>query len=200
MPQVNSQVIGRQERLTVAVNTDGVDVICMCVSKNTAWGRLHQQIHRPQDRDLHQQKLTSGNEKKQKRRQEKYHTPVEWWLSRGPSVCLPRLWDYSLLLACLSHSPSTALRSYLARITKGVLFLMIHHCVLALYDIMLARVLAVTIGGEEEVGGVMWRQPANLIDFLFNLQTFQVIKLRLMTLKCTINIIFALKERGSGTR
>lgn len=77
---------------------------------------------------------------------------------------------------------------------------MIHHCVLALYDIMLARVLAVTIGGEEEVGGVMWRQPANLIDFLFNLQTFQVIKLRLMTLKCTINIIFALKERGSGTR
>lgn len=78
MPQVNSQVISRQVRLTVAVNTDGVDVICMCVSKNTAWGRLHQQIHRPQDRDLHQHKLTSGNEKKQNRRKEKYHTPVEW--------------------------------------------------------------------------------------------------------------------------
>lgn len=65
---------------------------------------------------------------------------------------------------------------------------------------MLARVSALTIGGEEEVGGVMRRQPANLIDFLLNLHTFQIIKLRLMTLKCTINIIFALKERGKGTR
>lgn len=52
MPQVNSQVISRQVRLTVAVDTDGVDVICMCISKNTPWGRLHQEIHRPQDRDL----------------------------------------------------------------------------------------------------------------------------------------------------
>lgn len=52
MPQVNSQVISGQVCLTVAVDTDGVDVICMCVSKNTPWGRLHQEIHRPQDRDL----------------------------------------------------------------------------------------------------------------------------------------------------
>lgn len=52
MPQVNSQVVGRQVRLTVAVDTDGIDVICMCVSKNTPWGRLYQEIHRPQDRDL----------------------------------------------------------------------------------------------------------------------------------------------------
>lgn len=77
---------------------------------------------------------------------------------------------------------------------------MIHHCVLVLFDIMLSSVLAATIGGEEEVGGVMWRQPSNLIDFLLNLQAFQVVKLRLMTLKCTIHIIFALKERGNGTR
>lgn len=65
---------------------------------------------------------------------------------------------------------------------------------------MLASVSALTIGGEEEVGGVMRRQPANLIDFLFNLQTFQVIELRLMTLKCTVNIIFSLKERGQDNR
>lgn len=77
--------------------------------------------------------------------------------------------------------------------------LIIHHGVLALCDIKLESILAVTICGEEEVGGVMRRQPANLINFLLNLQTFQVIKLRLMTLKCTINIIFALKERGRGT-
>lgn len=71
-----------------------------------------------------------------------------------------------------------------------MLFLKKQYCVLALSDI---RVSALTIGGEEEVGGVMRRQPANLIDFLLNLQTFQIIKLRLMTLKCTVNIIFALK-------
>lgn len=82
-----------------------------------------------------------------------------------------------------------------------MIFLKNQHCVFAFYDkALLVKISALTIGGEEEVGGVMWRQPANLIDFLLNLQTFQVIELRLMTLKCTINIIFALKEGGKGTR
>lgn len=52
VPQVDPQVIGRQVSLTVAVDADGVDVIRVCVCKNSTRRRLHQQIHRPQDRNL----------------------------------------------------------------------------------------------------------------------------------------------------
>lgn len=53
-----------------------------------------------------------------------------------------------------------------------------------------ARVL--TIGGEEEVCGILLRQPSDLIDLLLNLQTLKVVKLRLVALECAVDIVLSL--------
>jgi hypothetical protein len=46
-----------------------------------------------------------------------------------------------------------------------------------------------TIGGEEEVGSVLLRQPSYLVDLLLDLQALQVVKLRLVALEGAVNII-----------
>lgn len=46
-----------------------------------------------------------------------------------------------------------------------------------------------TVGGQQEVGGILLRKPFDLVDLLLNLQTLQVVKLRLVALECTVNIV-----------
>lgn len=53
---------------------------------------------------------------------------------------------------------------------------------------------ALTIGGEEEVRGILLRQPSDLIDLLLNLQTLKVVKLRLVALECAVDIVLSLGE------
>lgn len=53
---------------------------------------------------------------------------------------------------------------------------------------------ALTIGGEEEVCGVLLRQPSDLIDLLLNLQTLKVVKLGLVALECAVDIVLSLSE------
>lgn len=47
-----------------------------------------------------------------------------------------------------------------------------------------------TIGGEEEMCCILLWQPSDLVDFLFNLQTLQVVKVRLVALECAVDIVF----------
>lgn len=51
-----------------------------------------------------------------------------------------------------------------------------------------------TIGGEEEVCGILLRQPSDLIDLLLDLQTLKVVELGLMALKCAVDIVLSLGE------
>ena len=51
-----------------------------------------------------------------------------------------------------------------------------------------------TVCGEEEVCGILLRQPSDLIDLLFNLQTLKVVKLRLVALECAVDIVLSLGE------
>lgn len=51
---------------------------------------------------------------------------------------------------------------------------------------------SLTIGGEEEVCGVLLRQPSDLIDLLLDLQTLKVVKLGLMALKGAVDIVLSL--------
>lgn len=53
---------------------------------------------------------------------------------------------------------------------------------------------SLTIGGEEEVGGVLLRQPSDLIDLLLDLQTLKVVEFGFMALKCAIHIVLSLGE------
>lgn len=53
---------------------------------------------------------------------------------------------------------------------------------------------ALTVGGKEEVRGVLLWQPSDLIDLLLNLQTLKVVKLRLVALKCAVDIVLSLGE------
>lgn len=46
-----------------------------------------------------------------------------------------------------------------------------------------------TVGGQQEVGGILLRKPFDLVDLLLNLQTLQVVKLRLVALECAVNIV-----------
>lgn len=55
-------------------------------------------------------------------------------------------------------------------------------------------VRALTIGREEEMCGILLRQPSNLIDLLLNLQTLKVVKLRLVALECAVDIVLSLGE------
>lgn len=51
-----------------------------------------------------------------------------------------------------------------------------------------------TICGQEEVCSILLRQPSDLIDLLFNLQTLKVIKLGLVALECAVDIVLSLGE------
>lgn len=53
---------------------------------------------------------------------------------------------------------------------------------------------ALTIGGKEEVCSVLLWQPSDLIDLLLDLQTLKVVKLRLVALKCAVDIVLSLGE------
>lgn len=46
-----------------------------------------------------------------------------------------------------------------------------------------------TIGGEQELGSILLRQPSDLVDLFFNLQTLQVVKVWLVALECAVDII-----------
>lgn len=52
VPQVDAKVVGRQVRLVVAVDRDGVDVVSVGVGKNAAGTRLHHQVHGSEHRHL----------------------------------------------------------------------------------------------------------------------------------------------------
>lgn len=53
---------------------------------------------------------------------------------------------------------------------------------------------SLTVGGEEEVCGVLLRQPSDLIDFLLDLQTLKVVELGLMALEGAVDIVLSLGE------
>lgn len=53
---------------------------------------------------------------------------------------------------------------------------------------------SLTICGQEEMCSVLLRQPSDLIDLLFNLQTLKVVKLRLVALECAVDIVLSLGE------
>lgn len=46
-----------------------------------------------------------------------------------------------------------------------------------------------TVGGEQEVGSILLRKPFDLVDLLLDLQTLQIVELRLVALECAVNII-----------
>lgn len=46
-----------------------------------------------------------------------------------------------------------------------------------------------TIGGEEEVCCILLWQPSDFVDFLFDLQTLQVVKVWLVTLERAVDIV-----------
>lgn len=52
-----------------------------------------------------------------------------------------------------------------------------------------APAIRLTVGGEQEVGGVLLRKPFDLVDLLLDLQALQVVKLRLVALECAVNIV-----------
>lgn len=56
-------------------------------------------------------------------------------------------------------------------------------------------VRSLTIGGEEEVSGVLLRQPSDLIDLLLDLQTLKVVELGLMALEGAVDVVLSLGER-----
>ncbi len=45
MPQVDTQIITRDERLLVTADGDGVDMVCVCVAKHPSTPRLHYLLH-----------------------------------------------------------------------------------------------------------------------------------------------------------
>ena len=51
------------------------------------------------------------------------------------------------------------------------------------------KLICLAIGGEEEAGSILLRQPADLVDLFLDFQAFQVVKLRLMALKGAVNIV-----------
>lgn len=63
-----------------------------------------------------------------------------------------------------------------------------------------------TVGGEQEIGCILLREPSYLIDLLLYLQTLQVIELRLVALEGAVDIVlspamglvFALQEGEQG--
>lgn len=52
-----------------------------------------------------------------------------------------------------------------------------------------SRAKGLTVGGQQEVGGILLREPFDLVDLLLNLQTLQVVKLRLVALEGAVNIV-----------
>ena len=48
-----------------------------------------------------------------------------------------------------------------------------------------------TISWQQELGSILLRKPADLVDLLFYFQTLQVVKLGLMALESAVNIVFA---------
>ncbi len=47
----------------------------------------------------------------------------------------------------------------------------------------------ITVSREEKVSSVLLWQPADLIDLLLNLQTLQIVEVRLVTLERAVDII-----------
>jgi len=46
-----------------------------------------------------------------------------------------------------------------------------------------------TIGGEQEMSGILLRQPSDLVDLLLYLQALQVVKVRLVALERAVDIV-----------
>lgn len=59
----------------------------------------------------------------------------------------------------------------------------------ALPYVHLGRMEVLTVGGKQKVCCILLRQPFDLVDLLLDLQTLQVVKLRLVTLECAVNIV-----------
>lgn len=48
-----------------------------------------------------------------------------------------------------------------------------------------------TVGGQQEVGCVLLREPSDFVDLLLDLQTLQVVKLWFVALECAVNIVLS---------
>lgn len=48
-----------------------------------------------------------------------------------------------------------------------------------------------TVGGKQEIGCVLLREPSDLVDLLLYLQTLQVIELRLVALEGAVDIVLS---------
>lgn len=51
------------------------------------------------------------------------------------------------------------------------------------------RSVPLTVGGEEKMCSVLLRQPFNLVNFLFDLQTLQIVKVGLVALERAVDIV-----------
>lgn len=51
--------------------------------------------------------------------------------------------------------------------------------------------ILITVGRKKKMSWVFSLQPSYFVDFFFNLQAFQIVKLGFMTLESTINVILA---------
>lgn len=49
-----------------------------------------------------------------------------------------------------------------------------------------------TVGGQERVGGVLLREPLDLVDLLLYLQALEIVKLWLMALESAVDVVLAL--------
>ena len=49
-----------------------------------------------------------------------------------------------------------------------------------------------TIGGQQGVGGILLREPLDLVDFLLYLQTLEIIELWLVALEGAVDVILTL--------
>ena len=48
-----------------------------------------------------------------------------------------------------------------------------------------------TVGGQQELRGVLLRQPADLVDLLLDLQALQVVELGLVALEGAVHVVLA---------
>lgn len=54
---------------------------------------------------------------------------------------------------------------------------------------------ALTVGGQQGVGGILLREPLDLVDFLLYLQALEIVELRLVALERAVDVILALAVR-----
>lgn len=159
IPEVDAQLIGANVRLLVAVHADGVDMKGVSVGELPPEAGLHHRV----DGDV--------------LRQPQRALQLVGGGGRGAAGKV----DVQRVVRI------TAAANDAAAAAIGELQLLLHLPVLLRE---LPQFDGLVIGGQHEVGGILARvQPADLVDLLLNLQTLQVVELRLVRLKGTVEVV-----------